>query len=212
MRRPAFLEGVEVSKSPRPVTALGARREVMRAVSWAVQKPVQEPVVVAETPPAPAPEIKVVAPVEVPVPVAPVTSPLPDPLPHWAEGKLVAALGALQHEAETYANTVTHDAVELGLLIARKILEIEISTGPETLRSLVASAIRRAGEESVTRVRLHPDDVERVKLASKPGYEIVGDASLQPGDVLVETAHHTIDGRVASRFEEIVRQLQGSLG
>lgn len=209
MRRPAFLEGVEPQQTVRPARLFSVREPEVRPLSWLPKLEVVAPP--APAPPEPEPE----APAAPPVP-EPVAAPPPPP-PTFLERpeqqqKLQAALASLSRAANEYADQLTHDAVELGLLIARKLVEIEISTNPEALRALVDSAIRRAGEEAVTRVRLHPDDVERVRAASSPSYEVVADAALQPGDVMVDTAHHAIDGRLATRFEELVRQLEASLG
>jgi flagellar assembly protein FliH len=124
------------------------------------------------------------------------------------------AVEALKAQGERLAEQARSDALELGILIAKRILEREISGSLDGLFSLIKSAIRRAGEDHITRIRLHPQDVERLQQAAQSEFslgpmEVVSDASLAPGDVVVETEHHSIDGRLATRFEELVRQLEG---
>jgi flagellar biosynthesis/type III secretory pathway protein FliH len=41
--------------------------------------------------------------------------------------------------------------------------------------------------------------------------EIVADASLKTGDVVVETEHHTVDGRIDTRLDELRRELLTTL-
>lgn len=67
-----------------------------------------------------------------------------------------------------------------------------------------------AASVNVTRVRLNPRDVSRFETAVQADFslgkiQLIGDASLQPGDVMVDTASHTLDGRLTTRFEELVR-------
>ncbi len=132
-----------------------------------------------------------------------------------AEQKLHAAVLALKNQGERLAEQARSDSLELGILIARRILEKELSANLDGIFSLIKSAIRRAGEDHVTRVRLCPADIERFRDDAISDFslgkiELVADVSLTSGDVMVDTDSHTIDGRLATRFEELVRQLDGS--
>lgn len=217
MRKPAFMEGTQAV----PVTALkivAVDPARIRGVAWApspVEPAIPELSVVKPHPTPPPPVYKespsqVFAPLrsEPPPPPPPAFSPL-------AEEKLRAALSALSSEGERLAEQARADALELGILIARRIVERELSMNLESVFSLIKSALRRVGEENVTRVRLHPRDVARFEAAVQSDFslgkvELVGDGSLQPGDVMVDTSSHTIDGRLSTRFDELVRQLDGA--
>ncbi len=186
----------------------------IRGVSWA-PSPV-EPAMPEFVPVAASPAPPVMSPAFEPL----VSAPLPDPLPLARApvesfDSLRLAIEVLRSQGERLAEQARSDALELGILIARRILEREITTNLDGLFSLIKSAIRKAGEAHVTRIRLHPADVERVKDAAHSEFslgkiELVADASLTPGDVMVDTAHHAIDGRLSTRFEELVRQLDGA--
>lgn len=192
----------------------------IRAVSWAP---------VAQGPTAPSAPSEVERPPfvssEVDRPIAPSTAreetgepPAPVFVPAFspaAEQKLHAAVLALKNQGERLAEQARSDSLELGILIARRILEKELSSNLDGVFSLIKSAIRRAGEDHVTRVRLCPSDVERFRDDAISDFslgkiELAADASLTSGDVMVDTDSHTIDGRLATRFEELVRQLDGS--
>jgi flagellar assembly protein FliH len=212
MRKPAFMEGTGAV----PVTALkivDVDPTRIRGVSW---MPCPSEPAAPELVPPPPPPVYKETPSQVFEPLRPAPPP-PPPAPAFsplAEQKLSAALAALNAEGERLAEQARADALELAVLIARRIVERELSMNLESMFSLIKSALRRAGEENVTRVRLHPKDVARFEAAVHTEFslgrvELVGDASLQLGDVLVETPSHTVDGRLATRFEELVRQLDG---
>ena len=180
----------------------------IRGVAWTPSPP--EPALPQLAVVAPEPLVDVrPAPVSdfVPMPSAPAFSP-------DAEQHLHAAILALRSQGERLAEQARSDALELGILIARRIIERELSANLEGVFSLIKSAVRRVGEDHVTRVRLNTVDVARFEAAAKSEFslgtiELVADPALDPGDVMVDTASHTIDGRLATRFEELVRQLNG---
>lgn len=233
MRKPIFMEGTE----PVPVDDLAiapvdpAR---IRPVSWATAPPkgpgLAEPV--ADTPRSPPPVVAAsprpvykdpqpgeFVPVKSePVPVPAPPSPPPPPPPGFSDlaaQKLEAALAALASQGQRLAEQARADALELGILVARRIVEREIAVNLESTFSLIKSALRMAGEENVTRVRLNPRDVERFEAAVHTEFslgkvQLAPDPSLKPGDVMVDTPSHSVDGRLETRFEELVRQLDGA--
>jgi flagellar assembly protein FliH len=217
MRKPAFMEGTQAV----PVTALkivAVDPARIRGVAWAPSpvEPAIPELSVVKPPPTPPPPVYKESPSQVFAPLR--SEPPPPPPPAFsplAEEKLKAALSALSSEGERLAEQARADALELGILIARRIVERELSMNLESVFSLIKSALRRVGEENVTRVRLHPRDVARFEAAVQSDFslgkvELVGDGSLQPGDVMVDTSSHTIDGRLSTRFDELVRQLDGA--
>lgn len=184
----------------------------IRSVSWAPSPP--EPAL-PELTPLPPPQITYrsspsaeFVPLRSEPPPQPAFSPL-------AEQLLLSALHALKAQGERLAEQARSDALELGILIARRIIERELSANLEGVFALIKSALRRAGEDNVTRVRLSPGDVARFESAANADFslgtiELVADPSLQPGDVMVDTQSHAIDGRLATRFDELVRRLDGT--
>jgi flagellar assembly protein FliH len=127
-----------------------------------------------------------------------------------------AAIQALRTQGQRLAEQARSDALEIGLLVARKILERELVTGLEPLFSLIRSAVRRVGDANKTIVKLCPADVNRVQEANGLDFsigrvELVADPALTSGDVMVETEHHRVDGRIETRLEEIRRELLGTL-
>jgi flagellar assembly protein FliH len=139
------------------------------------------------------------------------------PAPPAVNPCLEAAITELRLRGERLAEQARSDALELGLLVAKKILEQEISTNLEALFALIKSAIRRVGESRTTVVRVCPGDLERLRGAADTTFtlgriELKADETLGPGDVMVDGEHSTVDGTLATRLDEIVRSLEGDEG
>lgn len=221
-RTPQFLEGIRpTSSAPRPVAEIP--QGLLRPVAWASAQ--AEPAAPLPLQPL-APAATTAGPTSEPPagfePLASTSPAVPAAAPPQATAqaepsqaafaRLELAIEALRLEGARLAEQTRADALEVGLLVARRVLEREISTNLEALFSLIKSAIRRAGEDHVTVVRLCPSDLERVKAPpderlSLGPVELRADEALAPGDVMVDTAHHTVDGRLATRLEEIGRAL-----
>ena len=215
MKTPSFMQGTKsIPVEALKIVHVDPAR--IRNVSWAPSAP--EPAVPDLAPATPA-----AAPPEPTYRSAPSAEfePLrsePTPVPGFspmAEQQLLAALAALKSQGERLAEQARSDALELGILIARRILERELSSNLDGVFSLIKSAIRKVGEDHVTRVRLNTIDVARFEAAARSDFslgkiELVADPALDSGDVMVDTDSHTIDGRLATRFEELVRQLDGT--
>jgi len=133
--------------------------------------------------------------------------------------RLGSAVEMLRTTSERLGAEARSDALEVGFLIAKRILETELTTSPEPLVALVRSTIRRLGEARKMAVRLSPGDAEAVNaiLAARgpsavstvatAQVEVVADASLERGDCVVESDVGSVDGRIATRLEELRRAL-----
>jgi len=127
--------------------------------------------------------------------------------------KVAGAVEALRREASRLAEAAGADALELGFLVARRILEAELKTSPDTLATLVRSALRRAGDARKVRVRLHPQDAQALAPALQADglgvvsaeVQVVAEPSLSPGDCVVDTDYGKVDGRLQTRLDELWR-------
>ncbi len=133
---------------------------------------------------------------------------------------LAAAIDRLRIESERLAEQARADALEIGFQVARRILEIELSTSPEPLFALVRSAVRRAGTSRTLKVRLHPIDLAtmeagggatRVDALAAARIQLVGDSLLERGDCMIEADFGTVDGRLDTRLEELKRAVSSTV-
>jgi flagellar assembly protein FliH len=145
----------------------------------------------------------------------PLPPPIPQPGPEFA-ARLAKAVADLRHTGERLAEQATADALEMAILIARRIIEGELETNPAALTGLVRSALARLGESRKVQLRLHPTDAANVQASGDVGplaglsiarVEVRADASLSRGDCIVDGEQGTVDGRVSTRMDEVRRIL-----
>ncbi len=192
-RKPAFLSGLEspeVAVRPAPFAAHPPAAAKAR------------PALTHRHPQAPEPP--------------PPAGPTPEQLAAFraeALQQVAHAVEVLRLQAERLAEQARADALEIGFFVARRILQAELSTSPDALFSLVRSALQRAGDSRKISVRVHPQDAQALAPALAQGglgvsaatVEIVRDASLSPGDCIVDTDFGKIDGRLDTRLDELHR-------
>lgn len=135
-----------------------------------------------------------------------------------AEGRaqLAAALSALEAaHAELVAlraataEAVEHDAVELAVLLAEKIVAGTLETAPERVLDVVRGALRRLSERRRVTVLVHPDDLELVRdaaggFASELGgiehCEVQAERRLARGGAVVRTDEGQVDASVETQL------------
>ena len=132
--------------------------------------------------------------------------------------KVAHAVEVLRLQAERLAEQARADALEIGFRVARRVLEAELSTSPDAFFALVRSALKRTGESRTISVRVSPQDARTLAPALGNGalgvasasVVVVPDASLAPGDCLVETDFGKIDGRLDTRLSELHRAAESA--
>jgi flagellar assembly protein FliH len=195
VRKPSFMTNTRTGKAELATFSAPSVRE--------------SPKPLAEAPPPDA---------RLPPPVVLQALPTPPDLRPEMLARLQTAIEKLRHEGERLAEQARADTLEIAFQIARRILEQELRTGPDALFALVRSAVRRAGDVRRVLIRVAPQDVQALEGDSGKAalqsmtvarVEIVGDATLTPGDVVVESAEARIDGRISSRLGELRRAAEG---
>jgi flagellar biosynthesis/type III secretory pathway protein FliH len=164
----------------------------------------------AMAPGSPRPRTAQGPPPEPPPPSGPTTEQL-EALRSEAMRQVAHAVEVLRLQAERLAEQARSDALEIGFRVARRILEAELSASPEALFSLVRAALKRAGESRKVLVRVHPQDAKLLAPAmatdglgvASATVEVVADASLSPGDCVVDTDFGKVDGRLQTRLDEL---------
>jgi flagellar assembly protein FliH len=133
--------------------------------------------------------------------------------------RVAHAVEVLRLQSDHLAEQARSDALEIGFMVARRILAAELSTGPEALFGLVRSALQKAGDSRKIVIRLHPEEVALVAGPAATGdlgvssatIEVVGDPSLAHGDVMIDTDFGAVDGRLRTRLDELHRSAVSAL-
>jgi len=157
---------------------------------------------------------------QVPLGAEALAPPLPAPAIQMAaetSERVARAITELRGMSDRLAGELGATALEIGFLLARKILDKEIATDRDAVRSLVESAVRRVGDVHKVTVHLCPADVDAVRASAGESsplagmgiakVEIVADTNLTPGDCIVESDAARVDGRLGTRLEELRRAL-----
>jgi flagellar assembly protein FliH len=131
--------------------------------------------------------------------------------------RLGRAIAHLQATGERVGAEISATALEIALLVARKILDAEIRSDPSVARDLIKAAVRRLGDVHKVTLRLTPEDAEALRASASEGVaaelgvakvEIIPDTNLTSGDCIVESDAATVDGRLGTRVEELRRVLE----
>lgn len=137
----------------------------------------------------------------------------------------LAQVVAIVDRATALHDTMLHEAegemVALCLEIARKILQAELRSNPDIVKSVLASAVQKINGAPRVTIKVHPSQVETVRKhwleAYGSGYRekewsIEGDANVFPGGCLLETKYGQLDAQIGSQFAEIQKTFALLLG
>ncbi len=109
----------------------------------------------------------------------------------------------LRREAE-------QDVIRLASAMARRILRRELSIDPEALSGLLKTAFERLDMRETSRIRIRPDDRDALaaclaRIGSPLRIEVIPDASLERGALLLECDRGQLDASVETQLDEIER-------
>lgn len=130
-----------------------------------------------------------------------------------AAEQLASAVAAAQQGLEASQQRIADSVLEIACALARQVLRRELAADPHALQPVIREALgilSADGRPSV--VRLHPHDLELLRAPLHEEFAGVpatwlGDATLAPGDCLVESAGTVIDGRLEARWKGAVAAL-----
>ncbi|MHB8240720.1 MAG: FliH/SctL family protein [Solirubrobacteraceae bacterium] len=129
-------------------------------------------------------------------------------------GEALEGVEALRGEV---AEAVEHDAIQLALELAEKVLAASLQARPELVVEVVQGALRRASDRRRITVLVNPRDLETVKSAigdlqtQANGIEpadLQGDQRVGVGGAIVRTVEGEVDASVETQLEraaEVVR-------
>lgn len=129
-------------------------------------------------------------------------------------GEMQSALSAL-HEAVSsvhavraeVAESIEHDAVELALSLAGKILAGTLQARPEAIVDVVQGALRRVSDRRSLSLLVNPADLQVIQVAIGDGTagledcDLHADQRVAPGGVIVRTHEGEVDAGVATQLE-----------
>lgn len=108
------------------------------------------------------------------------------------------------------------EVVRLAVAIARRVVRRELTIDPKAVAGLAKAALEQLADEERIRVRVHPADEAAVRrLLAQAGradsIEVSGDAALERGSAVFETARGNLDASAETQLAEIERGLTDRL-
>ena len=124
--------------------------------------------------------------------------------------KLARSIEELTGARLRYRRQAEQDIVSLALAVARRILHRELTVDPEALLGLVKAALDKVEAREVERIRVSRGDAAMLtqffaQMGPPQRIEVIPDAGLAPGGVLIESVRGVLDASVDSQLAEIGR-------
>ncbi|MGE3855625.1 MAG: FliH/SctL family protein [Dehalococcoidia bacterium] len=110
-----------------------------------------------------------------------------------------------------------HEIVDLVIEATASVIAHRAETDDELVHDTVRRALARAGSQNIVRVRVAPDERDRVvvRLAEEHGaltpFEVIADGSVHVGGCIVDTAAGRVDARLDVQLNEIAALLRDAL-
>jgi flagellar biosynthesis/type III secretory pathway protein FliH len=127
----------------------------------------------------------------------------------------------LGEEAVATAERLELRAVELGLLLAEKVVGAAVAADPELVVEAVRGSLRSLVERERVTVLVHPDDLELVRgamgglVATLGGIEhaeVQAERRVGRGGAVVRTPEGDVDARVETKLERAREVVEAALG
>lgn len=109
------------------------------------------------------------------------------------------------------------EMVTLTVAISRRVLRRELSIDPEAIHGVVNAALSKMQAKEITVIRTSPEHAGAVrsyfeKAGLNTGIQLVADASLPSGGLVLETKRGNLDASVDTQLKEIERGFADRLG
>ncbi len=124
---------------------------------------------------------------------------------------------SLEGEIERHVLALEGPVFELVKVIAEKVIQREISLGPEVLTTCIREALTHVVEQSRVRLHLNPEDIEYMdevlqelsgEFSKVKDFELVPDENVARGGCLLETDFGLVDATYERKWREILRRLE----
>jgi flagellar assembly protein FliH len=117
--------------------------------------------------------------------------------------QLQSTLSQLLLYRSTIRSEVEREVVDLAFAAARRILRREATLDRTAAAGIVRCCMDEKSNAEVTRVLVHPDDLEQVRLCVGPGIDVAASKDVARGGALLETASGVLDARIDSQLDEL---------
>ncbi len=135
------------------------------------------------------------------------------------QARAAAVLARAGLERDRILAEAEREVVAVALAVARKVLGRELRAGGEAVVDLAATALAEARTRREVVLRVSPADATSIRasegrlaaLLAQAPLQVREDASLAPGDAVVDTEAGRIDARVETQLAALARAIEEAL-
>lgn len=122
------------------------------------------------------------------------------------------------HEKQACLSRWESQAIDLVVAITEKIVHRSLALDTEIIKERIEEVLKLTIGNSQITIRIAEQDLESLDscretviatLAQHADVKLIGDPSLSPGDVLVNTEHGQVDARIETQLNRIAEELLG---
>lgn len=122
----------------------------------------------------------------------------------------------LQQLREKVLRDSEDDLLALVIAVARRVVHQEVAQNRQVVLQVIKAALQDLSDSDELVIRVHPDDQALLTTSQDQAlqrelaafrFSLKGDATLQPGCCLVETALGTVDASFEAQLEELYRRM-----
>lgn len=131
--------------------------------------------------------------------------------------RLKELVKSLEGEIERHVLALEGPIFSLVKTMAEKVIQKEISMGPEVLKGCIREALTHVVEQSRVRLHLNPEDIDymeevlqelSVEFSRIKDFELIPDDNIARGGCLLETDFGLVDATYERKWREILRRLE----
>jgi flagellar assembly protein FliH len=139
--------------------------------------------------------------------------------------EMIQQVAAIVDQATELHDGMLHEAepemVALCLEISRKIIQAELRTNPDVVKSVLGAAVQKINGSPRVTIKVNAAHLEAVRKHWLTAYGsnyrekewiIEGDANVTPGGCVLDTKYGSIDAQIGTQFAEIQKTFALLLG
>jgi flagellar biosynthesis/type III secretory pathway protein FliH len=123
------------------------------------------------------------------------------------------ALDSVQRHEARWLGNAEENIAALAVMVARHIVQREVSTDPSFVRDVVESAMAQYPLDQEITIRINPEDFQACRAsiddAGRREIRWISDVAILRGGCLMEGRERIIDGRVDTALERAYRSMGG---
>lgn len=118
----------------------------------------------------------------------------------------------LDEKCDRRIEMVENQIVDVALVLAKKIIDVEIDRNDEAIQSVIKGALDKVKDDKELALELSQANAERIdEMAVKHNFKVKANESFGIDDLMLHSEHGTIDMSIRNQFENLKNDLLDQL-